>query len=127
MSAKAAAEALPPLSLTWSATVDGQVILRLVRLLLASVQAAGPDGLLVTRDSALISLAERLVGEAGDPSGFTRSTAMVLRDLVWRVDMAKDVLATRLTPEVVRELNELLDTRDVHDFIGADRPAAAES
>jgi hypothetical protein len=118
MSAKSAAEVLPPLNLTWSANVDGQVILRLIRLLLASVHAAGPDGLTIGRDSALVSLAHRLVGDACDPSGLARSTNMVLRDLVWRVDMAKEMLVSRLEPEAARQLCELLDTQDIHDFIG---------
>ena len=63
---------------------DSGALLRLMQLVLAGVDASGSDGCRLTRDSAIVSVARALVGEATDWTAASRTATMALRDLVWR-------------------------------------------
>lgn len=92
-------------------------MMRLARLIVAAIDLAGVDGLRLTSQSAVYALSRALVREADDDTGLTRTAMMVLRDLVWRVDTARALLAQRASPPERREFDELFDTSDVHAFL----------
>jgi hypothetical protein len=92
-------------------------VLRLMRLLLTAVDYAGDDGLRLTRDSAVVGLARSLVGGSGAAPHSSRTALMALRDLVWRVDTARGLIARHLDPAGRTELELLLATDDIHQFL----------
>ena len=92
-------------------------VLRLLRLLITAVDYAGADGLRLDRDSALVGLARALVGRTGTAPHSSRTAVMALRDLVWRVDTARPLLAVHLNDAGRRELDMLLTTDDIHQFL----------
>jgi hypothetical protein len=96
---------------------DGAALVRLARLMVSTIDAAGSEGLRLTPNSAVLSLARALVGEATDKSGMVQTAVMALRDLVWRVDTARSLLAQRSSPSDRREIEQLFDTSDVHAFL----------
>jgi hypothetical protein len=92
-------------------------VLRLMRLLLTAVDYAGDEGLRLTRDSAVVGLARSLVGRGGEAPHSSRTAVMALRDLVWRVDTARGLIARHLDPAGRTELDLLLATDDIHEFL----------
>jgi len=92
-------------------------VLRLMRLLLTAVDYAGADGLMLERDSALVGLVRTLVGRQGACPHSSRTAVMALRDLVWRVDTARSMLAARVDEAGRHELDVLLATDDIHLFL----------
>lgn len=102
---------------------DCGTMLRLMQLVLTAVDSAGADGYRLTRDSAVASLARALVGEATGGAGTGRTAMMALRDLVWRVDMARELLLGRVSAKEAKEVSSLLDTADIHAFIRSAAPA----
>jgi len=105
---------------------DSGALLRLMQLVLSSVEAAGEDGCRLTRKSAVVAVAKALVGEATDPTGVSRTAMMALRDLVWRVDTARALLSEKIGERARHEFDVLLDTTDVHDFLRSATPRRAE-
>ena len=99
------------------APLDVSAVLRLVRLLISAVDAAGPAGLRFTSDSAIYCLARALLAEAVDDTGMARTTLMALRDLVWRVDTARAILGNGCNNGERLEIERMLDTSDVHLFL----------
>ncbi len=99
------------------ANEDLSYVLRLMRLLITAVDYAGAEGLKLDRDSALVGLARSLVGKAGVSPHSSRTAVMALRDLVWRVDTARGLIGARLDEAGQRELDLLLATEDIHDFL----------
>lgn len=92
-------------------------LLRLLGLLVVAVDCAGPDGLRLTNGSALVALARTVIdGSARDPQA-TRSALMALRDLVWRVDVARSLIEPWLDEQRRGDLAALLDTDDIHAFL----------
>ena len=109
---------------------DSGALLRLMQLVLASVEASGAEGCRLTRDSAIVSVARALVGEATDWTAASRTATMALRDLVWRVDTARGLLVDKVGDRARQEVEALLDTADIHAFldnIARQRPRAPES
>lgn len=96
---------------------DGGALLRLMQLVLASVEASGTEGCRLTRDSAIVSVARALVGEATNWSAASRTTTMALRDLVWRVDTARGLIIDKVGDRARQEVEALLDTADIHAFL----------
>ena len=118
---------LPP---NESGALDDGALLRLMQLVLASVEASGAEGCRLTRDSAVVSVARALVGEATDWSTASRTATMALRDLVWRVDTARGLLVDKVDDRTRQKVEALLDTADIHAFldnITRRRPHAPES
>lgn len=101
---------------------DGGALLRLMQLVLASVEASGAEGCRLTRDSAIVSIARALVGEATDWSAASRTATMALRDLVWRVDTARGLLIDKVGDRARQEVEALLDTADIHAFLNNAAP-----
>lgn len=106
-------------------TEDLSYVLRLLRLLITAVDYAGKDGLRLDRDSALVGLARSLVGKSGVAPHSSRTAVMALRDLVWRVDTARGLIAARLDEAGRAELDLLLSTEDIHLFLRQERRPAA--
>lgn len=98
-------------------------VLRMMRLLLTAVDHAGACGLTLTADSALVALLRRLVGEAAGGPHSSRTALMALRDLAFRVEASRVLLAERFGPEVAREAAALLDTADIRAFLEQEQPA----
>lgn len=96
-------------------------VLRLMRLLLTAVDYAGEEGLRLTRDSAVVALARSLVGAPGSEAHSSRTALMALRDLVWRVDTARVLISAKVSPETRDEVDTLLGTDDIHDFLAQER------
>ena len=92
-------------------------VLRLMRLLLTAVDYAGDEGLRLTRDSAVVGLARTLVGRNSETPHSSRTALMALRDLVWRVDTARGLISRHLDPAGRTELDLLLATDDIHEFL----------
>ena len=105
---------------------DCGTMLHLMQLVLTAVDAAGSDGYRLTHDSAVASLARALVGEATVGAGMGRTAMMALRDMVWRVDMARELLLSRLGAKDAKEVEALLDTADIHAFIRSAVPTRPE-
>lgn len=101
------------------ATDDSGALLRLMQLVLAGVDASGSEGCRLTRDSAIVSVARALVGEATDWTAASRTATMALRDLVWRVDTARGLLLDKVGDRARKEVEALLDTADIHAFLKA--------
>jgi hypothetical protein len=91
-------------------------VVRLLRLLIGQVEA-GSSGVMLTRESALFQTACRLLDASPEQRETTRTALMVLRDLVWRVDSVRNVLAANAADPVVAEALSLLDTSDIHLFL----------
>jgi hypothetical protein len=91
-------------------------VVRLLRLLVGQVEA-GSSSVTLTRDSALFRTACRLLDASPEQRETTRTALMVLRDLVWRVDSVRNVLASNAADPVVAEALSLLDTSDIHLFL----------
>lgn len=92
-------------------------VLRLMRLLITAVDYAGGEGLRLERDSALVCLARSIVAKTGAASHSSRTAVMALRDLVWRVDTARGLIGARLDDAGRREVDLLLATDDIHQFL----------
>ncbi len=108
---------------------DGGALLRLMQLVLAGVDASGSEGCRLTRDSAIVSVARALVGEATDWTAASRTATMALRDLVWRVDTARSLLLEAVGDRARKDVEALLDTADIHAFLKTalpSRPPVAE-
>ncbi len=103
---------------------DSGALLRLMQLVLAGVDASGSDGCRLTRDSAIVSVARALVGEATDWTAASRTATMALRDLVWRVDTARGLLLDKVGERARKEVEALLDTADIHAFLKTSGPRA---
>lgn len=110
------------------ASDDSGALLRLMQLVLAGVDASGSEGCRLTRDSAIVSVARALVGEATDWTAASRTATMALRDLVWRVDTARGLLLDKVGDRARKDVEALLDTADIHAFLKTTlgRPRAAE-
>lgn len=117
---KSVAQNLPPQEA--GATDDSGALLRLMQLVLSSVDAAGADGCRLTRESAIVAVARALIGEATDQTSVSRTAMMALRDLVWRVDTARGLLIEKVGERARQELELLLDTADVHAFLRSAAP-----
>lgn len=94
--------------------------MRLARLVLAAFGRTADDPLL-TNDDALVALAAKLVRSTGSDASSARTVAMALRDLVWRVDTARGLIAARLDDAGRRELDILLATEDIHAVLRRER------
>lgn len=92
-------------------------ITRLMRLLITAIDHAGDDGLLLTREDALVGLARVLV--KGEPHTLhtSRTSIMALRDLVWRVDTARALITQMVAQNQRAEIAILLATDDIHEFL----------
>lgn len=90
-------------------------VVRLLRLLIGQVEAG--SGVMLTRDGALFQAACRLLDASPEQRETTRTALMVLRDLVWRVDSVRNVLASNAEDPAVAEALSLLDTSDIHLFL----------
>lgn len=106
-------------------TDDSGALLRLMQLVLAGVDASGSEGCRLTRDSAIVSVARALVGEATDWTAASRTATMALRDLVWRVDTARDLLLDKVGDRARKEVEALLDTADIHAFLKTAVPSSS--
>lgn len=102
---------------------DSGALLRLMQLVLAGVDSSGNEGCRLTRDSAIVSVARALVGEATDWTAASRTATMALRDLVWRVDTARNLLLDKVGDRARKEVESLLDTADIHAFLKTTLPA----
>lgn len=91
-------------------------VVRLLRLLISQVEA-NSSGVILTRDSALFHAACRILDASPGQRETTRTALMVLRDLVWRVDSVRNVLASNAADPAVSEALSLLDTSDIHLFL----------
>ncbi|MCM5552423.1 hypothetical protein [Pleomorphomonas sp. NRK KF1] len=96
---------------------DSGALLRLMQLVLAGVDASGSEGCRLTRDSAIVSVARALVGEATEWTAASRTATMALRDLVWRVDTARGLLLDKVGDRARKDVEALLDTADIHAFL----------
>ena len=107
---------------------DSGALLRLMQLVLAGVDASGSEGCRLTRDSAIVSVARALVGEATDWTSASRTATMALRDLVWRVDTARGLLLDKVGDRARQDVEALLDTADIHAFLktALEKPRPAE-
>lgn len=107
---------------------DSGALLRLMQLVLAGVDASGSEGCRLTRDSAIVSVARALVGEATDWTSASRTATMALRDLVWRVDTARGLLLDKVGDRARQDVEALLDTADIHAFLktALEKPRVAE-
>ncbi|MBS1165040.1 MAG: hypothetical protein H6R00_1065 [Proteobacteria bacterium] len=105
-------------------TDDSGALLRLMQLVLAGVDASGSEGCRLTRDSAIVSVARALVGEATDWTAASRTATMALRDLVWRVDTARGLLLDKVSDRARKDVEALLDTADIHAFLKTALPRA---
>jgi hypothetical protein len=90
---------------------------RLLRLLVAEVQRAGPAGFTLTAESALFQTACRMLDATPAERESTRTALMVLRDLVWRVDSVRNDLSRFSVDSKIAEALSLLDTADIHFFL----------
>lgn len=104
------------------ASDDSGALLRLMQLVLSTVDEAGDEGCRLTRESAIVAVARALIGEATDPTSVSRTAMMTLRDLVWRVDTARGLLIEKIGERARLELETLLDTADVHAFLRSAAP-----
>ncbi len=102
---------------------DSGALLRLMQLVLAGVDSSGSEGCRLTRDSAIVSVARALVGEATEWTAASRTATMALRDLVWRVDTARGLLLEKVGDRARKEVEALLDTADIHAFLKTALPA----
>lgn len=91
--------------------------LRVMRFFVAEVMQAGPEGTVISTRSALFQIACRMLNDGPDERGSTRTALMALRDLVWRVDSVRSVLATHEAEPALTEALKLLDTSDIHLFL----------
>jgi hypothetical protein len=96
-----------------SAIADVRV---LVRLMLAGADET-LHGSRLTNEAAIDALARRLIEAARGTDGRTRTAVMALRDLVWRVDTARVLIAPKLQEIGSGELADLLATDDIHALL----------
>lgn len=96
-----------------SAVADVRV---LVRLMLAGADET-LHGSRLTNEAAIDALARRLIDAARGTDGRTRTAVMALRDLVWRVDTARVLIAPKLQEIGSGELADLLATDDIHALL----------
>jgi hypothetical protein len=96
---------------------DTADMMRLLRLFVTQVQSAGPKGVTLTANSALFQMACRMLEASPAERESTRTALMALRDLVWRVDSVRSVLASHDAEPPVAEAIKLLDTLDIHQFL----------
>lgn len=92
-------------------------VIRSLRLLFAEIEASPSGCATLERGHAIYRVAERLFYADANGRASNRTAVMTLRDLVWRVDSVRYVLAERLGADEGAALLCLLDTTDVHDFL----------
>jgi len=97
---------------------DPADLMPLLRLFVTQVQSSGQNGVTLTANSALFQTACRILDASPAERKSTRTALMALRDLVWRVDSVRSVLASHDAEPAVAEAIELLDTSDIHQFLG---------
>jgi hypothetical protein len=93
-------------------------MMRLLRLFVTQVQSSGLNGVTLTVNSALFQTACRMLDASPAERESTRAALMTLRDFVWRVDSVRSVLASHDAEPAVAEAIKLLDTSDIHQFLG---------
>lgn len=84
-----------------------------LRMLLSRVQSAEGGSVHLDAADPLVVTARELV--QGDAPPVTRTASMLLRDLVWQVDMFKELVRSGADPNTVIDL---LETAEVHAFLG---------
>lgn len=92
-------------------------IVRLLRILFADVEAAGPSGVQLTTGSAVFHIARQMLDASPEQRASTRTALMTLRDLVWRVDTVRSVLSSYSSEPAIGEALSWLDTSDIHLFL----------
>lgn len=92
-------------------------IVRLLRVLVADVEAAGPSGVQLTTGSAVFRIARQILDASPEQRASTRTALMTLRDLVWRVDTVRSVLSSDSSEPAISEALNWLDTADIHLFL----------
>jgi hypothetical protein len=92
-------------------------ITRLLRLLVTQVENSGPAGVTLRPDAALFQIATKILNASPEERASTRTALMALRDLVWRVDSVRSMLAVNGADPAIAEALNLLDTSDIHLFL----------
>lgn len=93
---------------------------RLLRILVADIRAAGPSGVHLTATGALFQLACQVIEASPEERASAGIALTALREFVWRVDSVRSALSSYSSEPAIGEALNWLNTSDIHVYLRQD-------